>query len=130
MKLLPRILLISFLLPAGCSSGPYKPSAWRAQAPAAARALNNPLPSSAANISAGRDAYGLYCASCHNADGGGRRGRPSLRNERVRGETDGEIYWILENGSKGHGMPAWRSLGDTALWQLVEFIRSMPPDGK
>ncbi len=126
MKFQRRVLLF-LLLFAGCSNGGYKPSAWRAQVPAATRALHNPLPRSEAEVAAGRDAYGLYCASCHNSDGGGRRNRPSLRTARVRGETDGEIYWILENGSKGHGMPAWRSLGDPALWQLIEFIRSMPP---
>ena len=75
-----------------------------------------------------RENYLLYCASCHNDDGAGRRGRPSLRNARVRGETDGEIHWILENGSKNHGMPAWRSLGETDLWQLVQYIRAMPPE--
>ncbi len=96
--------------------------------PAATRALANPLPSNTANIAGGSEAYELYCSSCHSADGLGRRNRPSLRTERVRGETDGEIYWILLNGSKGHGMPAWRSLGDTSLWQLVEYIRSMPPE--
>lgn len=89
--------------------------------------MHNPLPQNHPNMEAGRDAYGLYCGSCHSSDGGGRRGRPSLRNARVRGETDGELYWILENGSKGHGMPAWRSLGDPALWQLIEYIRAMPP---
>ncbi len=116
------------LLLTGCGHGTYVPSAWRAQVPAATRALHNPLPQTAANVQAGRDAYGLYCAGCHGADGAGRRARPSLRNARVRGETDGELFWILHNGSKGHGMPAWRSLGDTALWQLVEYIRAMPPE--
>ncbi len=111
----------------GCTAAPYVPSPWRAEVPPAARALADPLPPSHVNLQAGRDAYNLYCASCHAEDGAGRRGRPSLRTARVRGETDGELYWILENGSKGHGMPAWRSLGDTSLWQLVEYIRSLPP---
>ncbi len=125
MKLSRSILAFSLLI--GCHSSPYVPSPWRAQVPAATRALRNPLPESAASLKGGREAYGLYCSSCHGMDGAGRRNRPSLRNARVRGETDGEIYWILLNGSKGNGMPAWRSLGDTALWQLVEYIRAMPP---
>ena len=111
---------------AGCQST-YVPSPWRDQVPPASRAEQNPLPATPANVQAGSQLYGLYCSSCHADDGAGRRNRPSLRNARVRGETDGEIHWILVNGSKGHGMPAWRSLGDTALWQLVEYIRSMPP---
>ena len=119
--------LFLFLLLTGCSSAPYVPSQWRAEVPVETRALADPLTPSHANLGAGRDAYSLYCASCHAEDGAGRRGRPDLRTARVHSETDGELYWILKNGSKGHGMPAWRSLGDTSLWQLVEYIRSLPP---
>ncbi len=126
---LPLLPLLPLLALAACSK-PYVPSAWLATVPPAARDTLNPLPRSAANADSGRDAYALYCSSCHGDDGAGRRARPSLRNSRVRGETDGEIHWILVNGSKGHGMPAWRSLGDPALWQLVEYIRSMPPTPK
>lgn len=129
MKHLQVITITLLLLPlvSGCGGSTYKPSAWRSLVPVAARAQPNPLPQSAEQAQQGHDPYVLYCASCHGDDGAGRRARPSLRNERVRGETDGEIHWILVNGSKGHGMPAWKSLGDTTLWQLVEYIRSMPP---
>ena len=128
MAVFARIsVLASLLVFAGCKQAAYVPSNWLGQVPAATRALGNPLPPTAAHVSAGRDAYGLYCVSCHGADGLGRGARPSLRTARVRGETDGEIDWILHNGSKGHGMPAWRSLGDTTLWQLIEYIRAMPP---
>ncbi len=119
--------LLLCLLIAGCKTNPYVPSPWRSLVPAEVRALPNPVPPMPANLRAGQQAYGQYCAGCHSADGAGRRNRPSLRTSRVRGEADGEIYWILENGSKGHGMPAWRSLGDRSLWQLVEAIRAMPP---
>ncbi len=121
------MLLFPALLLAGFGDSTYIPSLWRTQVPPVTRALHDPLPQTAANVEAGREVYNRRCAGCHATDGGGRRGRPSLRTARVRGETDGEIFWILENGSKGHGMPAWRQLGDTALWQLVEYIRSMPP---
>jgi mono/diheme cytochrome c family protein len=108
----------------GCNQ-PYVPSAWRTQVPAATRALLNPLPPSALNIADGSQSYQLYCSGCHGTDGTGRRGRPALDTARVHGETDGEIYWILHNGSKGHGMPAWRSLGDQDLWQLVVYLRTL-----
>ncbi len=122
-----RFLLLPALLWPALGASTYVPSAWRAQVPAATRALPNPLPQSPANVQAGQQTYARRCAGCHAEDGAGRRGRPSLRTARIRGETDGEIFWILWNGSKGHGMPAWRQLGDPALWQLVEYIRSMPP---
>ena len=123
-RLIPVLLLAAL---AGCRHAEPAPSGWRAQVPAEMRAAVDPLPPSPANVDEGRAAYRLYCASCHADDAGGRRGRPSLRTAGVRGETDGEIFWILKNGSKGHGMPAWRSLGDPALWQLVRYIRALPP---
>ena len=119
------LILLAALV--GCNRAEPAPSGWRALVPAETRALADPLPPASANVDAGRAAYRLYCASCHADDAGGRRGRPSLRTARVRGETDGEIFWILKNGSKGHGMPAWRSLGDPTLWQLVQYIRALPP---
>ncbi len=110
----------------GCSAA-YHPSNWLSLVPAESRTLQNPLPKAPQQVAEGAQTYKLYCTSCHGEDGGGRRGRPSLRSVRVRSETDGEIFWILVNGSTSHGMPAWHTLGDTALWQLVEYIRALPP---
>ncbi len=125
MKFLKLAALLPLLLFAGCKA-PYPPGTWLTKVSPQAHAQADPLPPTAANVAAGRDTYRLYCVGCHSTDGLGRRGRPSLRTARVRAETDGDIHWILENGSKGHGMPAWRSLGEPALWQLVQYIRSMP----
>ncbi len=126
MKIWQPAVLVLLLLLAGCSA-PYKPSAWLQKVPAQEHQQPDPLPATTANVSAGRDTYSLYCSGCHNTGGLGRRGRPSLRTARVRAESDGDIHWILVNGSRSHGMPAWRSLGDPALWQLVQYIRSLPP---
>ena len=125
MKIQPPATLSLLLLLAGCG-GPYQPSAWLATVPAQAHQQLDPLPQSAVNVSEGHDTYSLYCSGCHNTGGQGRRGRPSLRTARVHTESDGDIHWILVNGSKNHGMPAWRSLGDPDLWQLVQYIRSLP----
>ena len=123
--LLAPVLVLSCAL-AACGA-PYKPSAWLEQVPPATHALANPLTNKAAAVAGGRDTYALYCARCHSDDAAGRRNRPGLRTARIRGETDGDIFWILKNGSRNHGMPAWRSLGDTDLWQLVAYLRSLPP---
>lgn len=116
---------LAFWLLPGCGKA-FQPSHWRTLVPPAQRALTDPLPSTAANVAAGAQTYQMYCIGCHRADAGGSRAYPSLRNARVRGESDGELEWILLNGSKGHGMPAWRSLGTTDLWQLVQYLRSLP----
>ena len=41
--------------------------------------------------------------------------------------TDGELYWIIENGIRLTGMPAWGRGGpdDADTWKLVHFIRRL-----
>ena len=41
--------------------------------------------------------------------------------------TDGEIYWIIENGVRLTGMPAWGdgSANDVDTWKLVWFVRHL-----
>ena len=42
--------------------------------------------------------------------------------------TDGELYYIIENGVRFTGMPAWGAGGtnDPETWHLVLFIRHLP----
>ena len=41
--------------------------------------------------------------------------------------TDGEIYWVIANGIRLTGMPAWGPGGpdDPDTWKLVHFIRRL-----
>jgi Cytochrome C oxidase, cbb3-type, subunit III len=41
--------------------------------------------------------------------------------------SDGELYWIIENGIRLTGMPAWgRGDGnDSDTWKMVHFIRHL-----
>ena len=43
--------------------------------------------------------------------------------------ADGELFYIIENGVKMTGMPAWGTgtpEGERASWHLVQFIRRIP----
>jgi hypothetical protein len=43
--------------------------------------------------------------------------------------TDGELFYIIENGVRLTGMPAWSTGtedGKEATWHLVHFIRELP----
>jgi len=74
-----------------------------------------------------------HCASCHGNDGRGNTelGRslfpkvPDMTQPSTQDKTDGEIYWIIENGIRLTGMPAWGKGGmdDADSWKLVHFIR-------
>jgi hypothetical protein len=52
-----------------------------------------------------------------------------MRLARTQNLTDGELFWIIENGVRFTGMPAWSTGtadGETASWHLVHFIRRLP----
>ncbi|MGA2570705.1 MAG: c-type cytochrome [Terracidiphilus sp.] len=101
---------------------------WLRKVPVTDRQRTNPYAGKPEAIAAGRLLFEENCAKCHGSDAEGRRGRPSLRSERVAGATDGELAWLLRNGSLGRGMPSWISLPEPERWQIIAFLRSLPRD--
>ena len=77
-----------------------------------------------------------HCASCHANDGSGHTEMgqklypraPDMRLAETQNLTDGELYYIVENGVRFTGMPAWGEGGpnDHDTWHLVLFIRHLP----
>jgi len=53
---------------------------------------------------------------------------PDMRLSPSQDLTDGELYWIIKNGIRLTGMPAWGDPGDDDrdTWGLVAFIRHLP----
>ena len=52
---------------------------------------------------------------------------PDLRLAPAQNLTDGEIFYILENGIRMSGMPAFGGVdSEEASWKLVYFIRHLP----
>jgi mono/diheme cytochrome c family protein len=105
--------------------------------PSRARALANPVPATAENVAAGLGHFADHCAVCHSNDGGGDTafGRnlypkpPDLRRPDTQSLSDGELFYIIENGVRFTGMPAFGD-GTAASaedsWRLVRFIRHLP----
>jgi mono/diheme cytochrome c family protein len=102
-----------------------------------ARSLTNPVVSSGEVIAEGRAHFADHCAVCHANDGSGDtpmgRGMwpkaPDLRLAATQDLSDGELFWIIENGIRFTGMPAWGTGtkdGEEASWHLVLFIRRLP----
>jgi mono/diheme cytochrome c family protein len=102
-----------------------------------ARGLTNPIAASEEAVADGRAHYADHCASCHANDGSGNAeiGRglfpkaPDMRLAATQNLTDGELFWIIENGIKFTGMPGWATgtkQGEDASWRLVHFIRRLP----
>ena len=101
------------------------------------RARTNPVPRSEAAERAGLEHFADHCAVCHGNDGGGAtnfgRGMfppsPDLRAEPTQRMTDGELFYIIENGVRFTGMPAFATgtaEGEEESWKLVHFIRRLP----
>jgi hypothetical protein len=103
--------------------------------PSSARALKNPVAFSPEIWTESRAHFADHCASCHANDGSGSTeiGRslfpkaPDMRLAATQDKSDGELYWIIENGIRLTGMPAWGKGGtdDTDSWKLVHFIRRL-----
>src|ERR1700676_4637080 len=102
-----------------------------------ARARTNPIPNSPEVLSEARAHWADHCAVCHANDGSGNNtmGRqmyppaPDMRKERTQRMTDGELFYIIENGIRLSGMPSWGSGTDQDAqdsWKLVHFIRHLP----
>ena len=57
--------------------------------------------------------------------------RGFIRRRRILARTvkfysDGELFWIVKNGIKMTGMPAWSDHSDAELWATVAFVKKLP----
>jgi mono/diheme cytochrome c family protein len=83
----------------------------------------------------GATQYGLECSICHGVDGhaqtpAGRWMYPratDLTSEEVQSYSDQELFWIIKNGIRYTGMPAFGKM-ETAdhIWDLVNYVRTLP----
>jgi len=110
-----------------------------AKAPGDSLSKANPVPASAGSIQAGKElflrtAQPVACVMCHGeqGDGKGLMGAalvPPPRNftcgAMMREIPDGQLFWIIKNGSQGTGMMPFATLPDEQVWQLIHYIRSL-----
>jgi mono/diheme cytochrome c family protein len=88
-----------------------------------------------ASIEEGDKFFGADCAACHGLDGhtptdAGRWMYPraaDLTSPEVRQYSDRELFWIVKNGIRLSGMPAFgRVESDEHIWNLVHYLRTLP----
>jgi len=101
--------------------------------------LSNPLPDSPANIKAAEKLYHetaqpLACLQCHGKKGDengpmGAALNPHPRNftcrETMKEISDGQMYWIIKNGSQGTGMMAFSGMPDDQVWEVIHYPRTL-----
>ncbi len=122
----PKCLLVILLLMSAAAALAAASSDWMTQVPARERQKTNPFHDQPPAVQAGRLLYADHCAQCHGENAEGKKKRPSLRSSRIQSEaSEGDLHWLLVNGSIRHGMPSWSRLPDPQLWQLVSYLRSL-----
>ena len=96
--------------------------------------MDNPFSPTAENIEEGRKIYfghGL-CVTCHSKDGKGikvpghqPRDFTNAKWQEIR--TDGEMMWMLKNGSPGTSMPVrvGKVISEEEGWKVILFIRTL-----
>jgi mono/diheme cytochrome c family protein len=97
----------------------------------------NPVAASPEVLVDARAHWADHCAACHSNNGSGEAemGKhmyppaPDMRQADTQNLTDGELFYIIQNGIRLTGMPSWGS--DTShderdSWKLVHFIRHLP----
>jgi mono/diheme cytochrome c family protein len=104
------------------------------------RRVKSPLPASPDVAEQGKKIFEGkgFCRACHGADGKGLGGdieAGSLKGPLPRNftdkdwqaaRTDGELFWILRNGSKGTAMASFIPLvlTEEEAWQVLQYVRS------
>lgn len=87
-----------------------------------------------ASIAAGGSHYGLDCSVCHSDDGRGQTplGQAlyprvaDLTSKRVQSYSDRELFWIIKNGIRLTGMPAFGQVeSPDHIWDLVNYVRTL-----
>lgn len=77
----------------------------------------------------------LDCSMCHDNDGQAQNppGRwmypraADLTSNRVQSYSDEELFWIIQNGIRLTGMPAFgRAESADHIWDLVNYVRTLP----
>ena len=105
--------------------------------PRAARDMPNPVTASEEVMAEAMAHFADHCYICHANDGSGDSsiGRglypkpPDMRQPQTQNLTDGEIFYIIHNGIRLTGMPAFgqgTEVEDLDSWKLVHFIRRLP----
>jgi len=96
----------------------------------------NPVPDSPQVLAVAMTHWADHCAVCHANNGSGdtEMGRglypppPDMRQPDTQQKSDGALYYVIENGIRLSGMPAWSGPGVDSQdsWKLVRFIRHLP----
>lgn len=98
-----------------------------------AKTIQVPAPGDRAQLVQGVVHYHAHCGVCHGGPGYepgdialGMYPRPADLKDVATRHTPAEMFWIVKNGIKMTGMPAWADHGDEELWPVVALLSAFP----
>lgn len=111
------------------------------RAPEENKLVKNPFPSTPDIIAKGKEIYlgKGGCFACHGNEGVGDGPAGTALNPRPRNfsnprfqeiRSDGELFWVIRNGSPGTGMfsysPAY--ITEEEAWMVIRYLRAIPKE--
>ncbi len=134
--------LVEGIIPAGADSAPIWFEAWAARTSLHATLAReapkgpNPVPLSDANLIAGIQLFGQYCAICHGTAQGDASATPLAKGEYprppqlatngVEDDSEGVTFWKIDHGIRWTSMPSWKAtLNDQQIWTIALFLKHM-----
>lgn len=83
-------------------------------------------PKALSTLAKGHQILASNCAACHGIDAKGSERAPNIADSpHIRQLSDTEVSRIIGNGISGTGMPAFRSLSNAQVHELVAYLRSL-----
>ncbi len=102
-------------------------------------AISNSSRNGGAGVVDGEKVFGAECASCHGMTGRtptdpGRWMYPraaDLGSASVQRYSDAELFWIIKNGIRLSGMPAFAKVEtEDTMWNLVRYVRMLKAEDR
>lgn len=124
------VLLSGAILSAHLLADDAKPDEWKA--PSRAARKKNPVASDDKSIADGKAVYAANCLACHGKTGKGdgpqatglERKPGDLSSDKVKNESDGELFWKVTEGRKP--MPSYeKTLSETQRWDVINYVRTL-----
>ena len=89
--------------------------------------VKNPIQMTEESIAKGKRLYEKHCVSCHGESGKGGIGSNLADDVWIHGNSDGEIFHVITDGTKGQtSMKGFKKeLTKEMRWHLVNYIKSL-----
>lgn len=97
--------------------------------------MKNPYANDPSVLVFGMPHYRGSCVLCHGAPdvkpaglaAGLNPPAPALHTDDAQSLSDGNLFWIIKNGIRMTGMPAFgKTHSDEELWHIATFVRHLP----